>query len=46
LLDKNMTVCGTMRANGSIPRDLEGEGKRLKKGKSAFQRKGDVMVQV
>ena len=35
-----------MRANKGIPRDLEGEGKRLKNGQSAFWRKGDVMVQV
>jgi hypothetical protein len=35
-----------MRANRGIPCDLEGEGKRLKKGQSAFRRKGDVMVQV
>ena len=46
LLDRNMRVCNTMRANRGIPRDLEGEGKHLKKGKSAFQRKGDIMVQV
>jgi hypothetical protein len=35
-----------MRANRGIPRDLEGEGKRLNRGQSAFWRKGDVMVQV
>ena len=35
-----------MRANRGIPRDLEGEGKRLKKETSALQRNGDVMVQV
>jgi len=29
-----------------IPRDLEGEGKHLKKGQSALQRKGDILVQV
>ena len=46
LLDSNVRVCGTMRANGGIPLDLEGEGKRLKKGQSAFRRKGDVMVLV
>ena len=46
LLDRNMRVCGTMRANSGIPHDLEGEGKRLKKGQSAFRKKGDVMVQV
>jgi hypothetical protein len=34
------------RANKGIPRDLEVEGKRLKKGKSAFGRNGDVMVEV
>ena len=32
LLDRDMRVCGTIRANRGIPRDLEGEGKRLKKG--------------
>jgi hypothetical protein len=26
-------VCDTMRANRGIPHDLEGEGKRFKKGK-------------
>ena len=46
LLDRNVRVCGTMRANRGIPRDLEGEGKHLKKGESAFWRKDDVMVQV
>ena len=45
LLDRNVRVCGTMRANRGIPRDLEGEGKCLKKGESTFRRKGDVMVQ-
>jgi len=29
-----------------IPHDTEGESKRLKKGKSAFWRTGDIMVQV
>ena len=45
LLERNVRVCGTMRANRGIPRDLE-DGKHLKKGQSAFRRKGDVMVQV
>ena len=35
-----------MRVNRGIPRDPEEDGKRLKKGQSAFRRKGDVMVQV
>jgi hypothetical protein len=35
-----------MRANRGIPRDLEGEGKHLKKGQSKFRRNGEVMVQV
>jgi len=38
LLDRNVRVCGTMRANRG--------GKRLKKGQSAFRRKDDIMVQV
>jgi hypothetical protein len=46
LLDRNVRVCGTMRANRGIPRDLEGEGKCLNRGQSAFRRKGDVIVQV
>ena len=46
LLDRNIRVCGTMRANRGIPRDLEGKGTRLNRGQSAFRRKGDVMVQV
>jgi hypothetical protein len=35
-----------MTANRGIPRDLEGEGKRLNRGQSAFRRKSDVIVQV
>jgi len=31
LLDRNVRVCGTVRANRSIPRDLEEEGKCLKR---------------
>ena len=42
LLDRNVRVYGTRRANRDIPRDLEGEGKRLKKGKSAFGRNDDI----
>jgi len=34
-----------MRASRGIPHDLEGEGKCLKKEKSAFQRNGDIIVQ-
>jgi len=41
LLDRNVRVCGTMRANRSIPHYIEGEGKHLKKGQSAFWRKGE-----
>jgi hypothetical protein len=46
LLDSNMRVCGTVRANRGIPLDLEGEGRCLKRGQSAFRRNGDVMVWV
>ena len=46
LLERNVKVCGTIRANRGIPRDLDEDGKRLKKGQSAFRRKGDIMVQV
>jgi len=44
LLDRNVRVYSTRRANRRIPRDVAGEGNRLKKGKSAFGRNGDVMV--
>ena len=46
LLDSNVRVCGIVRAKRSIPLDLEGEGKVLKKEKSALWRNGDIMVQV
>jgi hypothetical protein len=46
LLDRNVRVYITRRANRGIPCDLEGKGKGLKKGKSAFRRNGDVTVQV
>jgi len=46
LVDRNRRVCCTMRANSGIRHDLEGEGKRLKKEKSAFRRNGDIVVQV
>ena len=45
LLDRNVRVCGTMRARRGIPHDLEGEGKRLKKEKSALRKNDDIMVQ-
>jgi hypothetical protein len=35
-----------MRASRGLPHDLEGEGKHLKKEKSALGRNGDVKVQV
>jgi hypothetical protein len=31
LIDRNVRVCGTMRANRGIPRDLEREAGQLKK---------------
>jgi hypothetical protein len=43
---QNVRVCGTIRANRGIPRDLEREGKSLKKGHSAFRRKSVVKVLV
>jgi hypothetical protein len=46
LLKRNIRVCGTMRPNRGIPKDLEKEVKGLKKGQLSFRRKGDVLVQV
>jgi len=39
ILDRNVRVCVTVRANRGIPHDLEGEDKHLNKGQSAFQRR-------
>ena len=41
LLDRNMRVFGTLRANRGIPHDLEGKGKRLKRGS---QRCGGIVT--
>ena len=46
MLDRNERVYDTRRAKWGIQPDLEGEGTRLKKGKPAFWRNGDIMVQV
>jgi len=46
LLGRNVRVCGTVSANRGIPRDLEEEGKHLKKEMSPLRRNGDVKVQV
>ena len=46
LLDRNVRVCGAMRAKRGMPCDLEGDGKRLKKGQSVFWRRGDIVAQV
>jgi hypothetical protein len=46
LLKRNIRVCGTMRPNRLIPKDLEKEAKGLKKGQSSFRRKGDMLVQI
>ena len=46
MLDRNVRVYGTRRTNRGILRDIEGKGRCLKKGKSAFWRNGDIMVQV
>jgi hypothetical protein len=44
LLKHKIRVCGTMRPNRGIPKDLEKEAKELKGGQSSF-RKGDILVQ-
>ena len=46
LLNRNVSVCGIMRADRGIPCDLEREDKHLIKGESVFWRKGDIMVQM
>ena len=46
LLDRKVGLWGPMRANSWIPWDLEQAGKCLKKGQSAFWRKGDIVIEV
>jgi response regulator RpfG family c-di-GMP phosphodiesterase len=46
LLKRNIRVCGTMRPNKSISKDLVKEAKGLKQRQSSFRRKGDMLVQV
>ena len=46
LLDGNVRVCGTVRANRDILCDIEWEDQCLNKGQSALRRKGDEMVQM
>jgi hypothetical protein len=46
LLKHKIRVCGTVRPNRGIPKDLEKEAKELKRGQSSFRRKGDILVQV
>jgi len=45
LLDRKVRVCGTKGANRGIPPYLEEAANHLKKGQSAFWRKGDIIVQ-
>ena len=46
MLDRNVKVCSTTRANRGIPRDLEEERQMLEKRAVSVWRKGDIMVQV
>ena len=46
LLDRRVRVCGTLRANRGIPRDIKWEDKHLRKGQTAFWKKVDLMLQV
>jgi hypothetical protein len=46
LLKHKIRVCGTIRRNRGIPKDLEKEAKELKRGQSSFRRKGATLVQV
>ncbi|PNF39390.1 hypothetical protein B7P43_G13220 [Cryptotermes secundus] len=39
-------VCGTFRTNRGAPKELKDDVKNLKKGKSVFSRKGQVLIQV
>jgi hypothetical protein len=46
LVKCNIKVCGTMKPNRGIPKDLEMEAKGLEKRQLSCRRKGDVLVQV
>jgi hypothetical protein len=44
LLQKSIRVCGTIRVNRGLPKDMIEEAKRLKKGEVTFRRKQDVLL--
>jgi hypothetical protein len=47
LLQRNIYVCGTFRLDRGAPKELKDDVKKnLKKGKSVFSRKGQVLIQV
>ncbi|PNF19822.1 hypothetical protein B7P43_G14053 [Cryptotermes secundus] len=45
LLSRKVRICGTIRVNRGLPPDLKEECKRLKRGDTAFRRKGDILLQ-
>ena len=44
LLQKLIIVCGTIRVNHGLPKDMIGEAKKLKKGKVTFRRNQDILL--
>jgi hypothetical protein len=44
LLQKSIQVCGTMRVNHGLPRDMVQEAKMLKMGEVTFHRKQNVLL--
>jgi hypothetical protein len=44
LMEKSISVCGTIRPNRGLPRDMIQEAQQLKKGEVTFHRKQDVLL--
>ena len=44
LLEKLIRVCGTIRVNCGLPKDLIEEAKKLKKGNATFRRNQEILL--
>ena len=44
LLQKLMRVCGTIRVNRGLPKDVIEEAKKLKKGEVTFRRNQEILL--
>jgi len=45
LLSRRVRVCGTIRVNRGLPREMKNESQSLKRGETTFKRKGEILLQ-